>query len=53
MSLIKLFITKKEWLVLIHDPDAGPFMEYDFNLLKKSWDMPPVADDFFVAFGLK
>ncbi|KKP46436.1 MAG: hypothetical protein UR39_C0016G0007 [Candidatus Woesebacteria bacterium GW2011_GWA1_33_30] len=39
--------------ILIHDPNTGPFVEYDSDLLKKSWELPPVADDFFVAFGLK
>lgn len=39
--------------ILVHDPDLGPFQKYNFKFLKKAWDVPPVADDYFVAYGKK
>jgi len=39
--------------IFIHDPDIGPFLEYPLEKLKKSWDMPPVADDYFIAYRKK
>lgn len=39
--------------ILIHDPDVGPFLSYPIKQLKKAWQHPAIAEDYFIAFGKK
>jgi len=39
--------------LLVHDPDEGPYRKYSNIQVQKAYEHPAIADDFFVAYGLK
>lgn len=38
---------------LLHDPDEGPYIEYDKKIAEKAYNHPIIADDLFVGLGKK